>query len=130
MRARGVGRRDAAILGLLAALAALLHGPVLFGGRTYFSNDIQHVNWAWRALSAELLQKGRLPLWNPYPYFGLPLLGTMQTGVFHPPALLFELLSFPVALGWFLLANQALAAAWTYLWLRAWGAGRPGAAAA
>lgn len=127
---RGVDGRDLALLLLLALCAAALHARVLFADRTYFSIDLTQLNFAWRALTAEQLQRGQAPLWNPYAMLGMPLTGNMQTGVFHPVSTLFHLFPFAKALGWFLWLTQTLAAAWTYLWMRSWRFGRRPAMAA
>jgi hypothetical protein len=114
----GLGRRDGWLLVLLAGCAAVLHYEVLVMGRTYFSGDLTHVSFAWRALTAEQLQRGYLPLWNPYSYFGVPLWANMQTGVLSPLALPFQMLPFGRALGLFLWLGHVCAALFTYLWLK------------
>lgn len=128
-RSRGLTGKDAWILLALAAAAALLHARVLFGGEAYFTNDLTHVSFPWRVLTAEQLQRGQAPLWNPYAYFGTPLWANMQTGVLHPFSLLFQFFGFPAAVGIFLWLQHVLAAAFGYLWLRRWGFGRAACAA-
>ena len=124
---RALTRRDRAPLLLLWAGAAALHAAVLSGGGVYFSNDLTHISFPWRVLTAEQLQRGMAPLWNPYSHFGIPLLANMQTGVFYPLSILFQLFPFAVALGPFVFLQQCLAALWTYLWLRGRGHCRAGA---
>ena len=60
----GIGRRDMAVLGLLAVPLAILFGGVLFG-RTFFWGDLLYLHHPWRALGAEMVTRGVLPLWNP-----------------------------------------------------------------
>lgn len=123
-----ITRRDWAALLVLAALPVLLLAPTLFTGRVYFLNDLTHISHPWRTLTAELLQRGQLPLWNPYTYFGLPLAGNMQAAPFDPAAMLFHLFPFARALSPFLLAAYWTGTFFAYLWLRRLGAA-PGAAA-
>ncbi|PCI34842.1 MAG: hypothetical protein COB53_11605 [Elusimicrobia bacterium] len=106
-----------------------MHAPVLFGGGIYFLNDLTHISFPWRVLSAEQLQRGMMPLWNPYSYFGLPLLGNMQTGVLHPFGAVFNFFSYATALGWFLWLQQIMGAGFAYLWLRSKRMTRAGATA-
>ncbi|MBI4347045.1 MAG: YfhO family protein [Elusimicrobia bacterium] len=124
-----IARRDLAALALVAALPLVLLAPTLLGGQAYFSNDLTHATHPWRVFAAEQLQRGRLPLWNPYAYFGQPLLANFQNGVLHPVSALFNLFPFARALSPFLLATYWLAGLFAYLWLRRRGA-CPGAAAA
>ncbi|MBI3549493.1 MAG: YfhO family protein [Elusimicrobia bacterium] len=116
--------RDLAPLLLLLATSCALLSPVLFTPRAYFFQDVTHINFAWRTLTAEQLQRGLAPLWNPYSNFGAPLLGNFQTGVLFPPSVIFDLFPFPHALGWYLLFAYALGGGGAYLWLRALGLSR------
>src|SRR5260221_5353614 len=64
-------------------------------------------------LGSEELFHGRLPLWNPYEYGGIPLLATGQPAALYPPkALLFGLLPHVPAL-WVYLAIHYVALALT-----------------
>src|SRR5581483_11789722 len=45
-----------------------------------------------RKLTIEQVQKGQLPIWNPYNFAGNTLLATYQSAVFHPLSFLFFLL--------------------------------------
>lgn len=121
-------RRRAGAALLLLPFAALLvvHAPLLCG-RLYFTDDLTHITQPWRFLCAEALQRGMLPLWNPYSFFGLPLLGNMQAGALSPLAALFNVFPFTRALGPFLLLQYALALFWTWLWLRSRGLRRSAA---
>lgn len=76
---------------------------------------------------AQELAAGRLPLWNPYEYCGIPFLGSAQVAVLYPPKnLLFWLLPAPLALEANTILHLALAAATAYLYTRWRGLG-PGA---
>ncbi|MBI5714314.1 MAG: hypothetical protein HZC38_12970, partial [Chloroflexi bacterium] len=50
--------------------------------------------WEYRAQS---LLAGRLPLWNPYIFMGVPFLANSQAGVFYPLNLPLIFFSAPVA---------------------------------
>src|SRR5580693_6969274 len=70
--------RDSLRLSLVIAAIAVLLGPVLFTHQVYFTEDLTNINHPWRVLVAESLQRGGVPLWNPYSLFGMPLLGNFQ----------------------------------------------------
>jgi len=111
-------RKDLRPLAFLAILLLIQFAPVLFTGRSYFLGDLTYFNHPWRALPAQMLQRGILPAWNPYGYMGMPLLGIFQTGTFSPGNLPFLFFGFPAAYKMHLVLHHALAALFTYLWLR------------
>src|SRR5207253_1329102 len=68
--------------------------------------------------SAEL-ERGALPLWNPYEYAGVPFLGAAQPAVLYPPrVLLFALLPPTAALHVFMVVHYVLLGAGVYVMLR------------
>lgn len=114
-------RRDFPPLALLGGILLIQLGPVLFTGRSFFLGDLTYYHHPWRALTAEMLQRGMFPLWNPHAYMGMPLFGMMQTGTLAPGSLPFHFFGFAWALKAHLLSHHALAAFFGYLWLRRWG---------
>lgn len=111
--------RDLAALGALAALAAAQFVPEFVNGLTPFWGDLTYLHHPWRAFDAQVLQAGRLPLWNPYLYFGMPAAAAMQDEAFYPGGAAFVVLGFRAALLLFQAAHCFLPAAFFYLWLRA-----------
>lgn len=122
-------RKDLPPLLLLLTAVLAQFAPTLFAGRSYFLGDLTFYYHPWHALSAQMLQAGQIPLWNPYGYMGMPLLGSLQTGLLAPGTLPFHLLPFAGALKVHLLFSHLIAALFGYLWTRRC-AGRAGAAAA
>ncbi|NUM55059.1 MAG: YfhO family protein [Candidatus Hydrogenedentes bacterium] len=47
---------------------------------------------AWYYLTAKAMCEGEWPLWNPYQFMGVPLIGSYQTAIFYPPRLMFLLI--------------------------------------
>ena len=125
-----IGKRDARCLAWLGFLLVVQFAPVLFTGRTYFLRDLTYINHPWRAFSMEELTAGRLPLWDPFAYLGLPHAANMQSQVFYPFGVGFYLFDFSTALKVFHLLHYGLAGFLCYLWLRSWRFGRAGATAA
>lgn len=111
-------RRDAYAVSFLILLAVLQFSPILFTGRSYFIGDLTYFLHPWHALSTELLQRGTLPLWNPYAYMGMPLHGNMQGAIFAPCSLPFYLFDFAPAYKVQLLLNHLLASLLAFCWMR------------
>jgi hypothetical protein len=89
----------------LAIFHRALSGRLVIGGLdlvTYF--------YPYRVMAARVLSQGRLPLWNPDLYAGVPFLANIQTAVFYPPNLLFLLIPGPQAITWSIIGHLVLAA--------------------
>lgn len=113
------------LLLMLAALAVifrrLIAGWVLAGGdlHLYFYPH-------WVEVAREL-QAGRVPVWNPYLFAGVPLLANSQVGLFYPLNWPFWLLfpalpaSMAAAIHWSVVLHVAIAATTLYAVLRRMG---------
>src|SRR3989338_3712582 len=102
----------------LAALVFCQFGPSWMRGLTPYWGDLSYIHHPWRALESQLLMSGRLPLWNPYVYFGMPLSATMQDAVFYPGTAPYFFFGFAEATAIFHAFHYWLAGFLTYLWLR------------
>ena len=148
-----LGRADALAMGFLALLACALMAPFLWRGRTPLNADFlltkfepwwrhyealeEHndelddpalYTYPIRGLSAEMLRRGIVPLWNPYIMCGIPLLADDVSLPFDPFGLLAVLVPFPVAWGTIILA-QLLVASWSmYALMRHYACSRPASA--
>src|SRR5438309_11950713 len=85
-------RRDA-----LVAVALAIVPFLVFYHHTLFQSfwwvlDIRQYFFAYHAVTAQMVRSGILPLWNPYAFSGMPLLGDGQTAMFYPPNWLFFLM--------------------------------------
>ena len=114
---RWVGSHDMAALSLLA-VPVLLYFVLLGWGKTFFWGDLLYINHPWRALGAEMIQRGVLPLWNPFAYLGMPLAAQMQSALWYPGTLPFFLTGFSKGLMLYHCVHFWLAGAFTFLWLR------------
>ncbi|MCX7016479.1 MAG: 6-pyruvoyl-tetrahydropterin synthase-related protein, partial [Candidatus Sumerlaeota bacterium] len=99
-----MGNRQSAIgIPFLLFLACLAAAAVLFlpciglhttiYGRDTVSHDYGMALWAWGLIRST----GRLPLWNPYLFGGIPTLGSFAVCPFAPSAVFFAVLPFPLA---------------------------------
>jgi hypothetical protein len=117
-------RSAAAALGALAgAVAALwLRFNAAPGGiGEVFPYDLLHYYLPMTELAAERLASGELPLWNSHSCSGIPLLATLQVGVFYPPTWLALALPAEDALQIRVLLETALAGAFAAGLFRRWG---------
>jgi hypothetical protein len=104
----GRARPDRTAIVVLALLPFLLFAPALLPGRALTPVDqlflvapwsamapaMPHANPAladvsqvfhpWTLYTAREIRRGRLPLWNPYAYAGVPFLSNPQTALFFP----------------------------------------------
>ncbi len=151
-RTRRLTRGDALSLAVLALLACALMAPFLLQGRIPLNADFALVRFEpwWRdhaglvaqnaelddpqmyiypirELSAAMLKRGIVPLWNPYILCGTPLLADSVSLPFDPFGLIALVLPFPIAWGTIMLA-QLLVAGWSmYALVRHYGCSRPAA---
>lgn len=155
--AAGPPRRSATLLvvSALAVAAALPFLPALVGDRCILAFDTRLPEFApfasaapadvqlrqgnlttsdingWiypeSALIAGEVRAGRLPLWNPYPLLGQPLLANLALAPFYPPSALAYVIDPLRALAWLVVLHLALAGGFAALFLRRIGCGAPAA---
>lgn len=111
-------KHELAALLALCALTVVFFFPVIFFGKTLFLRDLTYIFHPWKALCTESIQSGRLPLWNPYAYCGMPLMANWQSAVFYPLSILFYIFSFPAALKIFHCAQLVLGGYFAYLFVK------------
>lgn len=75
----------AVLVGLVACVLATWSGPF---GATVGGADLYAMYLSKHEYIADLYLAGRLPLWNPYEFAGLPLHGTSQGSALYPPVVL------------------------------------------
>jgi hypothetical protein len=122
---------EAVIAAVLAAAIAALLGGAWARGLSVFWSDLTYLHHGWRAAPAMIVAAGRAPLWEPSLYFGMPMAGSMQGGLFYPATVFYYLFGFATATALFQ-AMHLFTAGWLCaLWLRScrlsWGASLGGA---
>ena len=95
-----MGRHVAPLALALAILATtvLFAWKLIFTGLVVIGYDTMTYMYPYRAFAAEALRDGRIPLWNPWIYFGVPFLSNLQSAVFYPLHVLFLVLPAPFAM--------------------------------
>ena len=103
---------------------------VLFDGASMPSGggDLASFLYPMYGFASEALRAGHLPLWNPYQFSGMPFAADIQSGLFYPPNLLFELAG--ATFGYLnmealAIVHYALAGTFAYLLARGLGVSRP-----
>jgi hypothetical protein len=99
-----------AVLSLPAWTGKFLAGPF---------SDQYDTGYAFRDwLASEIKRTGKIPLWNPELFGGLPFVGAMHGDIFYPTALLRLVLPTGTAMNLGFIAHYVLAGLFAYLLLR------------
>lgn len=122
--------------GLLLVEVLVFHWRVVFTSHYVLPWDFRYFHLPMAELQAHALRMGQLPLWDPFSYFGRPLVANIQAQTFYPPRLLTLALNHVSGGGHLLyllelqlIGHIFLAGAFTYLLLVRLGAGKAGALA-
>jgi uncharacterized membrane protein len=112
---------------LFFSVAILYLFPMVASKNIFVERDLAAFFIPPRYLWVSLLKTFQFPLWNPHNYCGIPLLATLQPGVFYPPHVLYLILPFNVAWNWIIILHFFFAGFATFLFLRSLSASREGA---
>ena len=108
-------------LGMVSALLAL---AVIFFWKIALTNlilagvDVFTYFTPFKAYASEALREGRLPLWNPYLFIGVPFLANIQTAVLYPLNLPLIWLSTPKTVAYSIVIHIFLGGLFAYLYAR------------
>ncbi|MBN1956136.1 MAG: YfhO family protein [Anaerolineae bacterium] len=110
------GAWDCLLLCLVILLAFWAIGPA---GRVLAGGDLFTYFYPYWSAATRALRAGRLPLWNPDLFMGVPFLANSQAGLLYPPNWLLWL-SMPAqrSLHWSVILHLCLAATGAYLYAR------------
>lgn len=95
-----------------------VYGPLLHPDWMLADYDAYVYFYPLRAYAAAAVQEGRLPLWNPSSFLGVPFIANPQTAFFYPLTLLFYWLAVPQAYGLSLFVHAFLAGLAFYAFCR------------
>lgn len=107
---------------VLAILIAF-YWPFLSGDKVFFLGDTALYFEPFCRFIGEALRQGKLPLWNPYCYAGMPQIAIPSPGIFYLPNLVFAFLPFSQGLAISLIFHQLLLAVGVFLLIAFWGWG-------
>ena len=123
-------RKSVWALTALAALALLVFIEVILAGGSEVVGETNHDMWAYfywvRQWSFRQLVHGKVPLWNPHIYCGVPFFGNFQSALLYPPNWIFMFMSCARAMNWSMIVHAYLAGVLAYYWCRVRGISRLG----
>lgn len=104
----------------LLVLAVFGNGLFAASGRIFSAtcHDLSLAYVAYLKFGFGEMAAGRIPLWNPHSFCGLPFVGNIQSALFYPPNWLHLLLSTSAAINWSIALHFFLAGWFTSLWCR------------
>ena len=111
---------------VFALLTAICYFPILASSTDEIidTGDIRKYFYWLHQYSREHLLAGRLPLWNPYIYCGVPFAANPQASVFYLPSWIHLFVPVIHAHKWMIALHVFLAGAFMYLLIRRHGPGR------
>jgi hypothetical protein len=101
-----------------SGLVLLYFYPFLSSEQIFSERDLAPFFIPPKILWVHLVKGFTLPFWNPYNYSGIPLLATLQPGIFYPPHLLYFILPFNVAWNWLIILHFIFTGMSSYVFLR------------
>lgn len=96
----------------------IVFGPVLFSNDVLFYRDQLITTLPVRQYLHERLMQGELPEWYPYEGLGVPLIGQIATGHFHPGLWLFAWMPPAIAAKWSISLSYLLGSVGAYRFAR------------
>ena len=121
MSARATWRQHLAAALALAGFVAALYGRLLFTNRVLAEGDILYYFYPYRDYAAASLAAGRLPLWNPYIFLGVPFLANPQAAVLYPLHWPLSWLPVTAQVAWSAALHTWIVGVGGYALLRGWG---------
>ncbi len=112
-------------LGRVLLPGDMLRGFAPFGGDpraawTILQWDALAQYFPWRHFAASQLQRGHIPLWNPFQFSGTPFLANAQSAVFYPLNIPFWIFDTAYAFGISAFLGSLVALGGTFLLARRW----------
>jgi hypothetical protein len=118
LSAVATSRPDVAAAGGLLVASLAFYYPLVFLGRALVDYDAFVYFYPQRVYLARSLLAGKIPLWDPDLFLGVPFLANPQTAVLYPPSWLFMFGPVQSVYAAQLVLHAFLAGLFTYLLLR------------
>jgi hypothetical protein len=118
-----IAREKSADCFAIVALALMLLwfcDEMIFADKIPFFRDLGSYFYPIKYSVAEAFKAGELPLWERRMASGFPILAGLQSAVFYPPTIAFNLLPFFVAVQFTFVIHYAVAALGSYVLFRSW----------
>lgn len=117
-------RKHALAALVLTALPFIYFYPAVTGQAVLMPGDGWSQIFGNRILAGQMLRQGTLPLWNPYIFAGMPLLGSVQAGALYPLTWLFAMLPADTAMNLLVIFTSHIALIGSWLYARRIGLGQ------
>ncbi|MFQ5812151.1 MAG: YfhO family protein [Anaerolineae bacterium] len=112
----------------MLALTLAFFWKIAFTNLILVGLDVFTYFYPYKAYAAEVIRQGRLPLWNPYLFMGVPFLANIQTALFYPLNFSLYWLPVPKMVSYSIVLHVFLAGLFAYFYARrSLGLGRWGA---
>jgi hypothetical protein len=118
--------RDRAAAAVVSLAPVLYFLPSVWSGSVLCPDDGTIFNTPLRVAAANITLDGNLPLWNPYIFSGMPLLGSAQGGLLFPLNWFYLVFNAQAATNLMVIASYVVAALGAYLYARRAGASPAG----
>ncbi len=105
-------------MALLVLLTLAFYREIALTGKILPGVDAFTYFYPYRQVAAQAVCSGRVPLWNPYLFMGVPFLANAQTAVFYPLNAALCFLDGPRLVTWSIVIHVALAGVFSYLYAR------------
>lgn len=128
-RARPAGMseklQERLIVAVLIALPFILYYRYVFGGAMLYSSDLMLAGYAQREFIAQyIFSHGRLPLWDPHVFGGMPTVAAFYGDVFYPTTLFRIFIPVRIVWSWTFAGHIALAGVATFYFCKDLGLNR------
>jgi len=99
-------------------LTLLFFYKIVFLKNTFFIADLITEHYPWKTFASDVIRGGKIPLWNPYNYSGMPFMANMQSAVFYPLNAFFYVFDFVIAHKIYVVLHFVLAGFFMFLLMR------------
>ncbi len=110
--------KNLAVFLFVSLVGTLYFNPMLSSRVIFCERDLAPFFIPPKILWVSLVRNCEFPFWNPHNYSGIPLLATLQPGVFYPPHIFYLFLPFNVVWNWMIILHFVFAGMTTYAFLR------------
>jgi len=111
-------KKDIFVYCLFFAITLVFFFRFLDGREVFAFKDLSRYFYPIRQLMVEQVKLGAWPLWNPYIFFGMPLMAGLQPGLFYPLTLIYYLIPFDLAFNYYIIIHYFLAACFMFCFMR------------
>ena len=111
-------KKDIFVYCLFFAVTLIFFFRFLDGREIFAFKDLSRYFYPIRQLMVDCVKSGAWPLWNPYIFFGMPLMAGLQPGLFYPLTLIYYILPFDLAFNYYIIIHYFLAACFMFYLMR------------